>query len=240
MDLFRRIVLAAVLVGAVAGLVDAGLQQWRLVPLILQAEAYESLATHEHASAPDQVATGQAEPAHTHDLAAWTPAPGLERTFYTFLATVLSGIGFALVLAALSVFLDLPLTLANGALWGLGGFLTVSLAPAFGLPPELPGMAAAALGARQMWWWFAVLATGAGLLGIAKFRSAPAIGIGCVLIAIPHIAGAPVALVRASDLPAELASQFAASALTIAMVFWLVTGAGFGWLNERFKLGETR
>jgi predicted cobalt transporter CbtA len=37
----------------------------------------------------------------------------------------------------------------RGLLWGLGGFAALHLAPAVGLPPELPGMASADLAARQ-------------------------------------------------------------------------------------------
>ncbi|MEI2612914.1 MAG: CbtA family protein [Candidatus Promineifilaceae bacterium] len=43
--------------------------------------------------------------------------------------------------------------------------LAFQLAPAFGLPPELPGMAAADLGARQVWWCGTALATGVGIFG---------------------------------------------------------------------------
>ncbi len=41
MEMFRRFFFAAVLAGIVAGLFSSALQQWRLVPLILQAEEYE-------------------------------------------------------------------------------------------------------------------------------------------------------------------------------------------------------
>ena len=148
MKLFQRILFAAVLAGLAAGLGMSALHQWKVVPLIHIAESYEASApAHEHADAAT-AADGQ-----VHDAAAWAPADGFERTAYTLLANVLASIGFALLLGALSVLWGIEITARNGVLWGLGGFLAFQLAPAVGLPPELPGMAAAELGARQLWWW---------------------------------------------------------------------------------------
>ena len=44
----------------------------------------------------------------------------------------------------------------TGLAFGVAGFIAVALAPALGLPPEIPGSGAAELGARQTWWFFAV------------------------------------------------------------------------------------
>lgn len=241
MELFRRIFFAAVLAGAVAGLVYAGLQQWRVVPLILQAETFE---TGGHSHGGEAVHTHEDGTTHTHDTAVeadaepWAPADGIERGFYTVLATTLASLGFALVIGAVSVLAGIPITLANGVLWGLGGFLAFSLAPAFGLAPELPGMPAADLATRQIWWWGTAIATGVAVLGIAKFRTPGAIAI-CVLIAaVPHLIGAPAAPGEHSGVPAHLATSYAAAALGTAMVFWLVLGVGFGWANDKFGKGE--
>jgi len=239
MELFRRLFFAAVLAGAVAGLVLGLVQQWRVVPLILQAEHYET-GTHSHGEAETHVhADGSG---HIHEAAEpvaepWAPADGFERTAYTILATLLAGIGFAFILGAVSVISGIEITLATGTLWGLGGFLAFALAPAFGLPPELPGMPAADLVPRQIWWWGTVLLTGAAILGMAKFRNAPAIGMGLVLILLPHIFGAPIAPDQASAVPAHLATAFAASALTAAMVYWLLVGTLIGWFNQIFAKG---
>lgn len=43
-------------------------------------------------------------------------------------------------------------TRTQGLLWGLAGCATFVLAPTLGLPPELPGTAAADLTLRQTWW----------------------------------------------------------------------------------------
>src|SRR5690606_6047678 len=112
----------------------------------------------------------------------------------------------------------------NGVIWGLGGFLALQLAPAFGLPPELPGMPAADIVARQAWWIATALATGAGMLAIAKLRNWTGIVIAVVLIAAPHVVGAPAAPHEPSAVPAHLATAFAAASLATGAVFWLIAG----------------
>lgn len=250
MELFRRIFVAAMLAGIVAGAGYAVLQQWRVVPLILEAETYEvgdahvhedALPEHshdegmseaEHAAAHETEAV-EAE-GHHHDEDAWAPSDGFERVFYTSLATILAALGFALVLGAVSVISGLPITLKNGALWGVGGFATVALAPAFGLPPELPGMPAGDLVARQVWWWGTAIATGLSILAIAKYRQWPVVLGAIVVIALPHILGAPQPAGHDSDVPAGLASAYAATALGTAFVFWVSLGGLFGLFNETF------
>lgn len=234
MKLFQRILFAAVLAGLAAGLGMSALQQWKVVPLIHIAESYEASApAHEHADA------ATAADGHVHDAAAWAPADGFERTAYTLLANVLASIGFALLLGALSVLWGIEITARNGVLWGLGGFLAFQLAPAVGLPPELPGMAAAELGARQLWWWGTALSTGAGLLAVAKFRNSIGIAVAALLLLGPQIVGAPqLAAEHGSAVPAELASAYAAAALAVGAAFWLVMGPLLGWINQRFAAAE--
>ena len=77
---------------------------------------------------------------HDHGDEGWAPADGWQRTFATTLTAAMTGAGFAAVLAAVSLISGLPITRQNGMIWGLCGFLAVTLAPAMGLPPELPGM----------------------------------------------------------------------------------------------------
>ena len=227
MKLFQRIFFAVLLAGLISGAVLAAIQAWRVTPLILAAEVYESAEpAHEH----DAVA---AVPEHHHDAAAWAPADGFERTGLTVLADILTALGFAFILAAVSVLTGIPVTAANGVIWGLCGFLVFQLLPAFGLPPELPGMPAAPLVARQIWWWGTALATATALFGIIKFRSWPAVAIGAVLLLLPHVIGAPAIPEEASSVPAHLATSFAASALTASAAFWLVLGPAYGWLSER-------
>ncbi len=227
MKLFQRIFFAAVLAGLAAGLAMSAVQQWRVVPLILAAETYETAEapahTHEAGTA-----------AHEHDADAWAPQDGAERVVYTVLANVLGSIGFAMLLAAVSVLANLEITARNGVVWGLGGFVALQLAPALGLPPELPGMPAAEVAIRQAWWIATAVATGAGILAIAKLRNWAGIAIAAALIVAPHVVGAPAAPHEPSSVPAHLATAFAASSLFTGAVFWLIAGPLLGWLNERF------
>jgi cobalt transporter subunit CbtA len=231
MKLFQRIFFAAVLAGFAAGLAMSALQQWKVAPLIVAAEAYEA--------APQAHTHAEGTPAHEHDADAWAPQDGAERTFYTVLANVLGCMGFALLLASVSVLAGLPITAANGVIWGVGGFVAFQLAPALGLAPELPGMPAADLGARQLWWWGTALATGAGLLAVARLCNLTGIGIAAVLLLVPHIIGAPrLAGDHASAVPAHLASEFAAASLAAGALFWLTAGPLLGWLIELFARRE--
>ncbi len=237
MELFRRIIFAAVLAGALAGLAYAAVQQWRMVPLIHQAESFEGAGhdhsashgaddhAHAHAHADNESQTTRAEP--------WAPADGVERTIYTVVATVLASVGFALIMGGISIVANTPITAQNGLVWGLAGFAAFTLAPAFGLPPELPGMPAGDLAARQVWWWSTALATGAALLAIALVRKPWAVALAIVVMAVPHIMGAPVSADAQSDVPAHLAATFVATSLAGALIFWVAMGVIFGWVNTR-------
>ena len=226
--MLRRILLTGLIAGTAAGLFAAGLQHLRLIPLIAAAEVYETAgahADHQH---------GQQESAPVE----WQPAPGLERTGYTVLADVLAGIGFALLLAggvALARLRGYAIDARRGLIWGAAGFAVFALAPAIGLPPELPGMQAAGLAARQEWWILTAAATALGL-GLVVFAGPVALRIGgALLLLAPHLVGAPVAPHGASGLPPELAAQFATASLATAALFWLLLGGISGWLYRRFE-----
>jgi len=211
--MIRRVVLAAILAGIAAGLVMSAIQHWRVTPLILAAEAYETAHAH-----------GEEE--------AWAPADGLERTGYTVLFNLLSGVAFALIAAAASLITRLPITPGTGLMWGLAGFASFMLAPSAGLPPELPGMAAGELASRQIWWWSAVAATAGGIAVIALTRHLVWKAAAVALIALPHVIGAPDAS-GDSAVPAGLANAFAANAIAVSAVFWIVLCVTLGFLLSR-------
>ena len=102
---------------------------------------------HDHGDA----AAAQAG-AHEHGDDGWSPADGFERTVFSALANIVTGIGFALLLVAASELFGGIKDWRQGLFWGLAGFAVFTLAPGLGLPPELPAMPAAELGARQLWW----------------------------------------------------------------------------------------
>ncbi|HTO27285.1 MAG TPA: CbtA family protein [Devosia sp.] len=245
--MIRNLFAAALLAALAAGLLTAAIQHFRVTPLILHAETFEGAGGHSHGTEAVAAEHEHAEgtPAHTHDdaLAAtaaepeeWAPQDGFERTAYTTLATVLAAAGFALVIGAISMFSNIPISFANGVLWGLAGFVTFSLAPAYGLAPELPGMPAADLAARQVWWTGTALATGAACLLLAKTRASWAFAVAIALVVAPHIIGAPVAPDEPSAVPAHLATEFAAVTLGTSLAFWLVLGTVFGKLNDAFAV----
>ena len=182
--MITRLLSAALVAGFLASVVATGLQLALTSPLILQAETYEGEGAHAAlapttdapfaalivpAHAPSQHSHG--EGGHDHGKAdEWQPAPGLQRMAFTGLATLVGGVGYALLLAAVMLALRREPTPQSGLVVGVAGFLAVALAPAIGLPPELPGMGAAPLVLRQSWWLMTVIATGLGLYLIAVRR----------------------------------------------------------------------
>lgn len=242
--MIRNLFAAALLAALAAGLLTAAIQHFRVTPIILHAESFEGEGGHSHGAAP-VAAHDHAEgtPEHSHDAVAaeeWAPQDGFERTAYTTLATVLAAAGFALLIGAVSMFAGIPITFANGFLWGIAGFITFSLAPAYGLAPELPGMPAAEVFPRQLWWAGTAIATGAACLLLAKTRAGWAFAVAVALVAIPHIIGAPAAPDEPSAVPAHLATEFAAATLGTALVFWLMLGTLFGKLNDVFAARSVR
>jgi cobalt transporter subunit CbtA len=219
-------VLVAALAGLVAGLFDTAAQAVRVTPLIYEAETYEqaAVAPHEH---EDAVAP------HAHEAAAWAPEDGAERIGYTALANVLTALGFGLLLTA-AFALRGRADWRSGLLWGGAGFLTFTLAPALGLPPELPGSEAAALADRQLWWVLTVAATGVGLALLLLKRAVWAAALGVVLIVMPHVVGAPQPAAHGGLAPAALVQEFVVASILTSLLFWLVLGGSAGFLYGRF------
>ena len=115
-------------------------------------------------------------------------------------------------------------------MWGMAGFATFTIAPALGLPPEVPGAMAAEIGARQIWWLSTAAATGVGLWCLVLGGQMWLRALGVVLIVLPHIIGAPQPGEIGGAVPPELAGHFVAASLVTAFVFWAV----LGWLAGRF------
>ncbi|MBX3577932.1 MAG: CbtA family protein [Rhizobiaceae bacterium] len=234
MNIFRNVVFVAALAGLVAGVVMAAMQAYATVPLILKAETFEGAGEGEPAAdAAADHAHEEGTPAHDHGEG-WAPEDGFERFFYTSMANIVTGIGFALLLVAAS---ELAGGIANwrqGLFWGLGGFAVFTLAPGLGLPPELPAMPAADLAARQVWWVGTVVATAGGLALIAFRNSLPLALLGVALIVAPHVIGAPQPDSHDSPVPADLHHQFVVAVTVTNLVFWVVLGAAVGFVRQRF------
>ena len=134
--------------------------------------------------------------------------------------------GYGLLLAALISFAALKgitTSAQQGLIWGLCGFIAVQLAPAIGLPPELPGTIAAEVGQRQLWWISTILASATGLGLIAFGRSYLPLA-GVILIAIPQLLGAPHLDMFFGVAPPELAAEFATLSLGAAAAGWVMLG----------------
>ncbi len=233
MTLFRSLFFAAVLSGLIAGLMVTAIHAVSTVPIILQAETYEAAGANAPPPAHDHGA-GNAAAAHEHGTEAWAPGEGIERTAYTALADVLTGIGCALLLCAAYALRGQATDWCQGMFWGLAGFAAFTLAPGLGLPPELPGTEAAPLLERQVWWLATVAATAGGLaLIFLGRRVVPAVA-GAALIVLPHVIGAPQPEVHASLAPASLGHDFVVAATMSSFAFWLVLGMLSGLFYGRF------
>jgi cobalt transporter subunit CbtA len=240
--LFRQIVFYALLVGILAGLVVTLVQAWQVVPIILSAEAYEG------AAAEGVVISALAEEGHhAAEAQAWAPADGFERTAFTLLSNSLTAMAFAMLLmAAMLASLNLKGTDRflparwYGLVWGASGYLVFWLAPALGLPPEIPLQVAAELEARQIWWVFAVVCTAGGLAGLA-FGPSPWRWGAPLLLLIPHLVGAPhpVGAMFGEQPPAAaaaleaLAQQFIGASAIANASLWLVLGFTSAWAVRR-------
>ncbi len=231
--IFTRIIYSAILIGIVTGTVLTCLQIVSLNPIIFAAETYELEAGVDDSGAGDDHST------HTHDhdpdAHAWAPADGLERTAYSFLSNMLASTGFAAILLALMsqfwLARERNISWPQGLLWGLAGYLALFVAPAIGLPPEIPGVVAAPVEHRQLWWMLtaASVAIGLGLFAFAanKFKA-----LGLLLLVIPYLVGAPhiegpmfqhpepAAVAALTSLHQQF---FMLSAIT-NLVFWLMLG----------------
>ena len=196
-----------------------------------RAHLHENGLSHSHAGGNilhrhEAEADGQGDAAP-----AWAPADGLERALYTLASNLVAAVAYGLLLAAALTLYGKPVTLVRGLAWGAAGFFSFSLAPALGLPPELPGAAAVDLVSRQVWWLSTAFASCLGLAAIAFARAwVWRIG-GLALLLAPHIVGAPQpdsGLVGLA--PPELASHFAVLSLFTGAVLWAVVGG----LGARF------
>jgi cobalt transporter subunit CbtA len=230
MNTFRAILFSSVVAGFVVGAIVTVIQQFGTVPLIVKAEAFEKAAEH-HDDDPQAGASQNGVAAHSHAghaAEAWEPHDGLERNAYTTAANVLTAIGFSLLLAAIFAIRSgddrAGVSWHEGLTWGLTGFAVFTLAPGLGLPPELPGVPAAPLLSRQIWWVLAAGTTAAGLSLIYFRRSVSASIAGLVLIVLPHIVGAPELEQIETNVPTSLSHQFVVAVTLTSLIFWFMLG----------------
>ena len=259
--MFKRVFGAAFAAGILTGLLSSGIHQFTTTPILLEAEKYEQ-GDHDHGQAfapnllnksglsnqpvletagfsndiPFKIYKAHSDAAPDGGEEAWAPEDGIERTLYTVGSEIVFGVAFALMLTAAFTVHGVPVDGRRGVLWGIGGFAVFTLAPALGLPPEVPGSMAADLGGRQLWWLGCAAATGVGLLLLVFGNRLPLIILGLLIIAAPHVVGAPQPEHFGGTAPPELAGHFAAASIVTKAIFW----AMLGWFSGTFykKLGE--
>ena len=227
--MYTRIFASALLAGAAAGLIAAMLQLFFVQPVLLHAELYES-GVLTHLSDP---------PASAHpDLGGFDAMrDGLSVLFAMLVYT-----GYGLILTALMALAEsrgVAVTARNGLIWGVAGFVAVQLAPGFTLAPEVPGVAAADVFDRQVWWFATVIAAAAALWLIAFGKNALAWGAAAVLLLAPHVVGAPEPDVFTGPVPTEIGALFAARAFGVGLVAWTLLGwfAAHFWQREGARMG---
>lgn len=227
MSILRSIVLCSALVGLIVGVVVSVAQQFGTVPLILAGEVYEQAA---ESAMPMTTRHAHEAMGHEQGAEAWQPAAGLERTAFTVVTNIVTAIGYALILTGLFVLRGRPVGWREGLLWGLCGFLVVTVAPGLGLSPELPGVQGAPLLERQVWWIGTAAATATGLALLA-FRPSPwAAVVALVSFAVPHLIGAPRLAEQHSDVPEALSHQFVVAVTLTSLLSWAL----LGWLSAVF------
>lgn len=240
--LFRRLFLCALLAGLCAGLAYSAIQRLQVIPAIAAAEVFESAA--ESKGQIDHHMSNM--PVHVHEAPAWEPADGTQRTFWTVIANVLGATGFALLLISALAWWDRQrdgkaASLRSGLIWGAAGWLSFFAWPAIGMRPELPGEAAAALQARQIWWLLAVVCAIAGLAVLAFAKGKWRL-LALPLLMLPFVAGAPhFEASPFGSFPAEAAAQmqvlksrFVVATAIASAVQWLVLGGVCGVLVARW------
>ncbi len=243
--MFRRILTVALVAGALAGIGISVVQEFTTTPIILHAEEFEATGqAHKAAVQPDNrsggrfgaalfLVHGEAVPASSAETEAWGPDDGLERTLYTTLANIISGVAFGLILAAAFALHGGTVDGRRGVIWGMAGFAVFTLGPGLGLPPEVPGSMAAELVARQTWWLFAAASTAAGLALMVFGRGRIWVLAGVLALVVPHAVGAPQPAEIGGAVPPELAGHFAAASLVTSAIFWSMLGWLAGTMQAR-------
>ena len=223
--MFTRILTSGLLAGAAAGLIAGLLQLYFVQPVLLHAELYES-GKLVHFGAGGAVSASQ-------DVGGFDPMrDGLS---IAFTIAIYCGYGLILVAAmALATQRGIVVTARQGIVWGIAGFVVVHFAPGFKLAPEVPGVAAADVHARQAWWFATVASAAVAVWLIAFGRSWPVWAIAAVLLLAPHVIGAPEPEQFTGPVPTEIGALFAGRAFGVGLVAWIFVGlfAGHFWHRD--------
>jgi len=219
---FRQIFFIACITAIIASLGFSLYQFYFVTPLIYAAEVYEISDAMPNLQEP------------------WSPESDLERSLYTLLANFLMSLAYGLLLGVAMVFKG-KTSIYKGFIWGLAAYLSLFVAPSLGLTPEIPGMEAADLSARQNWWLLSVLLTAVGL-SVLAFAPRLYKGMGIILLMLPHLIGAPQPEHHGFAHPdpeavlvlMNLWQQFIVQTSIANALLWLIIGATTGYLCHQF------
>lgn len=242
--IFQRLIWVSLFVALLLGTVQTGIQQLQAVPIILAAEVYEDQ------KAEPLVAQAAADGHEGHEnhaeAEAWAPADGLERMGWTFVANSLHAFSMALLVFAVmgasfwrgTTLRALPLALVTAA----AGWLVFHFWPSIGLHAEIPGMDAARLGSRQGWWVLAAASAAGACAVAAGMRSPLRWLIAAMLLALPHLVGAPHIAAdplagfqgEAQATLRDLGTQFVWATTWVSLSFWACMGLATGLVFPRW------
>jgi cobalt transporter subunit CbtA len=243
--MIQRMVTSACVAGIAAGLLAALLHFAFVQKYILLGETYESGAAvhfdgvlaggHDH-DAGSQEHDHAAHDHAAHELGAAGETSPLQRNGMTVLFFALLYAAYGLILVAgfgLAQHFGQRISAREGVLWGIAGFVAIQLAPAIGLAPELPGTVGPDLTDRQVWWAATVACTAAGLALIGYGRKPVWVALAVLILALPHVFGAPELDGFTGVAPPEVASAFAARSLAVGLAAWSLMGWLAGWMWDR-------
>jgi len=225
-----RLLITGLISGVVAGAVATIFHFFMVQPLILEAEKYEIQSL--------VVATSE-EPSlsHTHETQAL--GDGILRSTFTFIANVIVGIAFGILLATGLTLYGRTIDWIEGIGWGVSGFLAFSLLPALGLPPEVPGSATAEFFPRQVWWLSTAFASVIGIALVVFNSQYIWKAAGLTALIVPHLIGAPKPPPGAvGAVPPELAAHFVVNTLFFTAVMWVILGITSSYVMQRLDAND--
>lgn len=238
--MLQKLLWCALATALVVGTAQTLLQQFQAIPIVLAAEQFE-----EQRTVGSGAQTAKAD--HHHDDHSHSSSTGAEqRTLWTWVANFFHAFGVALLFFSVLMLWfsqkdSQPRVTKAVALLAGAGFISLHLWPSLGLPAEIPGMNAAALGDRQTWWILAAVCAGMGC-AIVAFRSErwrwP---LGAAVMAIPFIVGAPHLTgdaftgytADAMTQLRQLSNEFIWASRWLAVSFWILTALVGGILFKR-------
>jgi len=225
-----RLLITGLISGVVAGAVATIFHFFMVQPLILEAEKYEIQFP--------VVATPE-EPSRIHTHEPQSLDDGIQRNTFTFIANIIVGIAFGILLATGLTLYGRPIGWIEGIGWGTAGFLAFSLLPALGLPPELPGSATAELFPRQVWWLSTAFASVIGIALVVFNSQYLWKATGLTALIVPHVIGAPKPPSGAvGSVPPELAAHFVVNTLFFSAIMWVILGMTSFYVMQRLDAND--